>query len=226
MGHLIDLSGQKFGRLTVLRMSEKRTASHGGICVCQCDCGTIKEIPSLALKTGAVVSCGCYNREVNLKRLTKHGHNLHIKKSLTYKSWDKMIQRCCNPNTFEYKYYGARGVTVCDRWRDFTCFLEDMGERPAKEYSIDRINCKGNYEPGNCRWADRKTQCNNTRRNIYYEYNGERKTIAELARIAGVKYDTMYVRLRENGLTPEQAIKLPTVRWGNKKRYEQALINL
>lgn len=229
MGHLINLSGQKYGRLTVLRMSGKRTASRGGICVCQCECGNIKEIPSLALKSGAVVSCGCYNRENILKRLTKHGHNSHSQKSLTYKSWDKMIQRCLNPNTQEYKYYGAKGVQVCERWKDFSAFLEDMGERPSKELTLDRIDCKGNYEPGNCRWANRLTQTNNTRRNVYYEYKGEKKTIAELARIAGVKYNTMYVRLRENGLTPEQAVNLPVVRWGNIKRYNRAvntLVNL
>lgn len=223
---LQDLTGQKFGRLTVLRMSERRTASRGGICVCQCECGVIKEIPSLSLKSGAVVSCGCYNKEVNKRKNTKHGHDSHSKKSLTYKSWDKMIQRCCNPNAHEYKFYGAKGVQVCERWRDFGAFLADMGERPSKELTIDRINYRGNYEPGNCRWANRKTQCNNTSRNIYYEYKGEKKTIAELAEIARVKYDTMYTRLRKNGLTAEQAVNLPVVRWGNKKRYEQALINL
>lgn len=223
---LQDLSGQKFGRLIVLGMSERRTASRGGICICQCECGNVKEIPSLSLKNGSVVSCGCYNKEVNRKKNTKHGHDLHETKSLTYKSWDKMIQRCCNPNAHEYKYYGAKGVSVCAEWRDFATFLKDMGERPSREYSIDRIDCTGNYEPGNCRWADRKTQGNNTRRNIYYDYKGEKKTAAELARIAGVKYNTMKVRLQKQGLTAEQAVLLPVVRWGNKEKYNRALIAL
>lgn len=222
---LQDLTGQKFGRLTVLRMSEKRTASRGGICICQCECGTIKEIPSLHLKNGAVVSCGCYQKEI-VKNKAKHGHQRNGHKTITFISWEKMMQRCYRENAPEYKYYGARGINVCEKWHKFEGFLEDMGERPSKELSLDRIDPNGNYEPRNCRWADILTQTNNTRRNVYYDYKGEKKTIAELARIAGVKYDTMYVRLRENGLTPEQAIKLPTVRWGNKKRYEQALINL
>lgn len=209
-------------------MSERRTASRGGICVCQCECGTIKEIPSLPLKNGAVVSCGCYGRE---KRQSSaiHGHERNGKKSLTYVTWDKMMGRCYNPNLREYRFYGARGIIVCEKWHKFEGFLEDMGERPSKELSLDRIDSNGNYEPGNCRWANRLTQTNNTRRNVYYEYKGEKKTIAELARIAGVKYDTMYVRLRENGLTPEQAVNLPVVRWGNKERYNRAvnaLVNL
>ena len=137
-----------------------------------------------------------------------------------------MIQRCFNSNTPEYKYYGARGITVCERWRDFAAFLEDMGERPSKKYSIDRINVNGNYEPENCRWADERTQHNNTRRNIYYVYNGENKTAAELARIAGIGYDTMRARLSKQGLTPEQAVKLPVKKWGSKKSYQQTLLAL
>ena len=216
---LQDLTGQKFGRLIVLRMSEKRTSARGGICVCKCECGAIKEIPSLALQRGLVVSCGCYASEVNKARCTKHGHESHSNKTLTYRSWDKMIQRCTNPNAHEYKFYGARGIVVCDRWKDFSLFLKDMGERPSKFYSIDRINCEGNYEPGNCRWADRKTQGNNTRRNVYYEYNGEKKTIAELAEIAGVKYDTMFYRLKKYGWSVEHAITVPVTKSNTRKGY-------
>jgi hypothetical protein len=99
----------------------------------------------------------------------RHGHNTKIdSRTPTYLSWDNMIQRCTNPNRPEYSYYGGRGITVCERWRDFTNFLADMGERPEGT-SLDRIDGDGNYEPGNCRWADRATQVANRRRSSYYD---------------------------------------------------------
>ena len=215
---LEDLTGRRFGRLIVIGMSEKRTASRGGICICRCDCGTIKEVPSLSLKKGAVISCGCYNKEV-LHNRAKHGHNRRNEKSITYRSWDKMMQRCYNQSAHEYRFYGAKGISVCDKWHDFANFLSDMGERPSARYSIDRIDPSGNYSADNCRWATAKTQANNTTRNIYYTYNGERKSIAELADIAGIKYDTMFYRLQKYGWTLEHAMTIPVSRSNSRKGY-------
>lgn len=101
---------------------------------------------------------------------TRHGHGRRDKKrSPTYRSWDKMIQRCTNPNDAHYSYYGGRGITVCERWRKFENFLADMGERPigpGRGFTLDRYpNKNGNYEPDNCRWATWTEQMNNTRRN-------------------------------------------------------------
>lgn len=203
-----DLTGQKFGRLTVIAPSEKRAVNRGMMWTCKCDCGTIKDITALALKNGSVVSCGCYSKELLTIRNTKHGHEAGGKKSPTYISWEKMMARCYKEKDPHYHHYGAKGIRVIERWHDFKPFLEDMGERPSKEYTLDRIDSKGNYEPGNCRWATAKVQGNNTSRNIKFSYQGEEKTIAELADIAGIKYDTMYCRLMiykwsvEKAMTP------------------------
>lgn len=85
-------------------------------------------------------------------------------RSSEYNSWDNMIQRCFNPNKKTHRYYGAKGVTVCEKWRKFIGFYEDMGSKPTPKHSLDRIDPFGNYEPGNCRWATRKEQDSNTRR--------------------------------------------------------------
>ena len=116
-----------------------------------------------------VVAKRVANRWANDGYGVRHGHNRKVgRKTPTYLSWDNMIQRCTNPNRPEYPYYGGRGITVCDRWRSYENFLADMGERPDG-LTLDRINNDGNYEPGNCRWADRETQVRNRRRSSYYD---------------------------------------------------------
>lgn len=205
-----NLLGQRFGRLVVIAESEQRTASRGMMWVCRCDCGREKTISAEALVKGVTVSCGCYNKEVNSGRAI-HEHNRRIggrsKKSPTYISWEKMLSRCYRKTDSAYKWYGEKGISVCERWHSFKYFLEDMGERP-KNATIDRINSNGNYEPSNCRWADSKTQANNTARNVRYEYKGEMKTISELTQIAGLKYDTMWGRLRHSNFNIEDAMNL------------------
>ena len=122
--------------------------------------------------------------------------------------WGQMIQRCTNPAVRGFRGYGGRGITVCERWRSsFAYFLEDMGPRPIGT-SLDRIDPDGNYEPANCRWADKLTQANNTRTNRYVTFRGERMTIAELARRSGISYRLLHKRL-QHGWPLEDAIAAP-----------------
>lgn len=156
MGALVDLVGRKFGRLSVIRRSDAKSKV-GALWMCVCDCGKESTVPTLKLRSGAIKSCGCYRAE--LKANLKHGH---ANKSPTYRTWKEMRQRCMNPKSDKWQWYGGRGISICQRWDSYENFLSDMGERLAGT-SIDRIDPDGNYEPANCRWATPKQQAQSNR---------------------------------------------------------------
>ena len=211
-----SLIGQRFGRLVVIAEDPIRGASRSMKWICRCDCGTVKSIGAQALRNGATVSCGCYNREINSNRVI-HGHEKNGRKSPTYTSWEKMLSRCYREKDPGYSNYGGRGISVCEEWHTFANFLKDMGERP-KGTSIDRINPDGNYEPGNCRWITQKEQTNNTRRNVYFIYDGKRLTISQLADIAGIEYNAMYGRLAVYKWPLERAMNTPKMHEAYNKK--------
>jgi hypothetical protein len=153
----LDLTNHRFGKLTA-RWPAGRSCTRI-LWLCSCDCGKLSVVFALNLTRNHSSSCGCEGSRTTLKdRLTKHG----MTGTPTYKTWLCMIYRCTKPAHEHYKYYGGRGVSVCDRWRTFSNFYADMGKRPIG-MTLDRINNEGNYEPSNCRWATKKEQMANSR---------------------------------------------------------------
>lgn len=152
----IDRTGCVFGDLTVLYRAANR-GKHA-YWACECVCGRIAEVKGDHLKSGAIHSCGCDNR----RKSSRHSISANGRPSPTYKSWQSMIERTSNPKHQAWRYYGGRGITVCDEWRTFANFLADMGERPDG-LSLDRIDNDGDYRPRNCRWATTLEQNNNKR---------------------------------------------------------------
>ena len=165
MGRILDLTGQRFSRLVALG-NTMLTSSGSFIWQCKCDCGRLKMVSARNLKQGQTQSCGCLQGDLIRKRgAITHGHHTGGP-SPTYRSWVAAKSRCFNPNLDHYRYYGGRGITMCQEWVDsFEAFLRDMGPRP-EGLTLDRIENDGNYEPENCRWATIQQQNNNQRGRI------------------------------------------------------------
>lgn len=153
---LIPLEGQRFSRLLVLRRAANIGTATAYECIC--DCGAKRIVRAVSLTHGVTKSCGCFQSDYMAVKQKRHGYY----GSPTYRSWRAMLARCRDSTHKQWMQYGGRGITVCDRWRQFENFLSDMGERPVGR-SLDRINGNGNYEPGNCRWATRIEQRHNRR---------------------------------------------------------------
>lgn len=151
-----DYTGSRFERWTVV--SVVSVGRSGSKWLCRCDCGQERVRYVASLVRGLSQSCGCLLIEVARARRLKHGKT----GTPAHTSWCAMIYRCTATEGHHWHYYGARGITVCERWREFENFLADMGERPEGT-TLDRINNNGNYEPGNCRWATPKQQIANRR---------------------------------------------------------------
>lgn len=155
----LNLLGRTFGLLSVIGQAPSQ---HGATrWICRCKCGSEREYSRqnlLDCKAQPYKSCGCVRDLMTGARFRRHGQT----NTGTWRSWSSMMTRCYNKNITTYKYWGGRGIAVCERWHLFENFLADMGERPTGT-SIDRINNDGNYEPSNCRWADPFTQASNRR---------------------------------------------------------------
>lgn len=164
---------------------------------CRCDCGTSSVVNGASLRIGNSGSCGCRVPEISreMGRLTAtHG----MTGTPEYAAWRSMKGRCHNPTDQGYGNYGARGIIVCDRWRDsFENFLADMGLRPSDNHSIDRINVNGNYEPKNCRWATTGEQSRNRRNNRWVTHQGQAMLLTDAAMAAGLPVSTVQSRMRK-----------------------------
>lgn len=201
----IDITGQKFGRLTVVeKVGSKK--GEGVLWRCKCDCGGEVEVTGKKLRNGNTKSCGCIAKELLVARNKASGtHGMTA--TPTWISWDSMKQRCLNVKHKSYAIYGGRGIKICDRWLEsFEDFLADMGERP-EGMTLDRIDVDGDYTPGNCRWATSETQSNNRTNNRLVEYRGVTQTLAKWARELGISRQALRYRL-DHGWSIREAFEM------------------
>lgn len=207
----IDLKGQVFDRLTVLGFAGK---SEGRTTIatwfCRCECGAFVKVFGNALRSGQCRSCGCLASDTSASRLLVHGDNRKYKKHYLYIIRNGMIARCHNSTREQYKYYGGRGITVCDEWREsYVAFrdyiLSTLGERP-KGCHLDRVDNNRGYEPGNVRWASPSDNCLNKRTTKFLTINGVKKNMVEWSKSPGAaSYDAIGSRVRA-GWSPEEAV--------------------
>lgn len=191
----VDITNQKFNRLTVLGPIG-RSKSRQIVWLCLCECGKFSTVQGDDLRRNHTKSCGCFNLEVCSSRQTTH----NLSKTPIYETWCHIIGRCTLPSDKAWKNYGGRGISICKEWREnFQIFydqvscLENYGK---KGYTLDRIDNEGNYAPENVRWATRKTQCRNTRRNRIITFNNESKCLSEWAENIGISPDALDRRYR------------------------------
>lgn len=201
-----DLSGAIFGRLSVLHRVES-SPSGKARWLCLCECGNETVVFSSALVGGITLSCGCLRNETS-KLLAKNLNRTHgMSKTRLFHVWDSMLQRCNNPRHKSYPDYGGRGISVCERWKEFANFFEDLGD-PGPGFSIDRIDVNGNYEPGNVQWATSKQQGRNKRTNTIITINGKSQPLAYWCEKYGINKVTAMDRIKR-GWSPEKAFQTP-----------------
>jgi len=181
--------GRKFGRLTVVSEFVRfQRGRNRRFCRCECECGTVVDVRQEHLGSRNTRSCGCLQQETRKASLTTHG----MSDLAEFNIWMGMRDRCLNPRSPAYANYGGRGITICERWlHSFPAFLADIGSRPSPIHTLERKENSVGYNPGNCVWATRADQANNTRRNIVLTFNGLSLTLARWSRKTGIKYRTL-----------------------------------
>lgn len=206
MAKWIDLTGRRFGRLTVVEVDQRGCADNDYVTTwkCVCDCGNMITTRTACLRRGYTQSCGCLRSELSAQRTTKHNG----KDTRLYAIWKGMRGRCNNPNVRCYGRYGGRGIHVCDEWNDFVAFRDWSNTHGyAEDLTIDRIDNNKDYSPDNCRWVDLITQANNKRNNCHVVYKGKTYTLAQLQALTGVNSTTIASRIRNRGMSVEDAVE-------------------
>lgn len=192
MSKIVNMKGKRFGKFTVIEFAGSKDGY--ALWKCVCDCGKEKIIRGSGLRSGNTVSCGCWRKEITSSVLTKHG----MANSRLYTIWSNMKARCFKQSNTEYCYYGGRGITICDEWKDdFQSFYDWAMANGYKEHlTIDRIDVNGDYSPENCRWVDMKVQSNNRRSNHIIEFNGESHNVKQWSEILGINENTIRTRIQ------------------------------
>ena len=204
MSRVVDMTGERFGRLVVIKRVMPSSKDGYAMWLCQCDCKKMKIIKGGSLRSGDTNSCGC----LHIERFLTHGegsqkHGL----SREFMIWQGMKARCINPNTESYKYYGARGITVCDSWIDsYETFLADMGRCP-KGMTINRLNNFKDYSPSNCKWSTWKEQQCNRRNNIWIEIDGKKMVKSNWIDKLGISRGMWKYWKNKLGLTEEETLR-------------------
>lgn len=204
MSKLIDLTGNRYNHLLVIERAEN---AKGGIAVwkCVCDCGNISYVRGQNLKSNAVQSCGC------LKHEPAHNRTHGLSKNPLYKRWYQIKMRCYNPSCKSYLNYGARGIKMCDDWKNSVeAFAKWAIENGYKDdLTIERINNDGDYCPENCKWITKSEQPNNRRSCYSITYNGKTQNLAEWCKELGLNYKFIHNRIHKCGWTFKDAISVP-----------------
>lgn len=205
-GKRISYIGLRSGRLVVIdeKQAPKGSSSYHKRVVCKCDCGNIIEVRGTQIANKTIQSCGCIAIEKHTKRLTKHG----MFGTRIYTIWNGIKRRCFDITDKGYERYGSRGITMCDEWKnDFISFYKwAMAHGYREDLTLDRINNDGNYEPNNCRWATRKEQARNTRKNKLLNYKGETHCASYWAEKLNLNYYTLLTHLRK-GMSVKNALE-------------------
>ena len=232
MSELIDLTGQKFGRLTVIKRAKdkiRKNGKHEVMWECLCDCGNTKIVSRDSLRSSAIRSCGCLRKENTKNMRSKHG----LRNTQIYRTWANIKTRCYNPNKDTFNYYGGRNVEMCQDWKEDFIELKDEVEASGLHISgIESVNIHDAIKVGspdrdlyidnyiqtlenNCRWVTMKEQQNNKLNNHYIMYEGQKHTLMEWSEILNINYRTLHKRLMYLNWSIEKAFTTP-IRKGTK----------
>ena len=210
MPMLNDLTGKRFGKLTVIR--REGTNKRGlATWLCQCDCGNTKTVCGRELVVGDTKSCGCSRRTTRT-----HG----MSKTRLYRIWSGMKVRCLNQNSHAYEYYGGKGITVCEEWvNDFERFRKwAVGHGYSDELTIERIDLGKGYSPDNCKWITQAEQTQNRRRCIFVTIDGRTMNLQQWCNELGVNYKLVHNRIHKLGWEPVKALTTPVDKSKRNKR--------
>ena len=201
----VDLTGQKFGRLTVVRFDHKENGRK--YYLCQCDCGNFKIVSNHSLKSGNIKSCGCLHKEILIQR-NKDNRIHHPENERLLRIWRAMLHRCYKETDEHYDYYGGRGIKVCDDWHDFETFQKwALANGYADNLTIDRLDGNKDYCPENCSWATMTVQNNHKSDTKWLTYKGKTQSLSDWCRELGLDYFRIKARLNSLGWSVEDAFE-------------------